>query len=194
MRPASWILAGTLCLALLLIPVRTSLHSIPEKDFSPRVQQNPRLLSYEPLMRQYADSIGWDWRLLASVIYHESRFSNQATSHKGATGLMQINSSRYSKEHLLDPSFNLSVGTAYLKKLERMYTASSSLDTLKFALAAYNLGEGKVNKLVMDAHSAGLNAACWDSVAVLLPPGHHTVSYVRKVLDSYSLYRRLYPL
>ncbi len=193
MSKRHFILAGCLTLALLLIPVGGSWHPVPEKNFLPREPKNPKLLAYEPLLREYADSIGWDWRLLASIVYHESRFTNEAKSHKGATGLMQINSSRYSEESLLNPSFNLYVGTAYLKKLEHMYAASSALDTLKFALAAYNLGDGKVRQLVNMTRDAGMDATCWDTVALMLPKGHHTVSYVNKVLDSYSSYRRLYP-
>ena len=193
MQRRSIILSGILCLLLLLIPVSSLRHDIPEKDFSPREPKNPKLLAYEPLLREYADSIGWDWRLLASIVYHESRFTNEAKSHKGATGLMQINSSRYSEESLLNPSFNLYVGTAYLKKLEHMYNASSALDTLKFALAAYNMGDGNVRRLVTKTQDAGMDATCWDTVALMLPKGHHTVSYVQKVLDSYDSYRRLYP-
>ena len=148
---------------------------------------------YDNLLRQKADSIGWDWRLLAAVVYHESRFNNNATSRKGALGLMQILSSRYSPEELSNPARNISVGSRYLHRLERMFPGANPMESIKFSLAAYNFGEGKVSRLISRADSLGLDATRWDSVATLLPAGHHTVSYVNNVLDTYQYYSRLYP-
>jgi hypothetical protein len=148
---------------------------------------------YDNLLRQNADSIGWDWRLLAAVVYHESRFHNDATSHKGARGLMQIRSSRYTEEELSNPARNLSVGSRYLHRLETRYTTADPMETVKFCLAAYNYGEGKVSRLIARADTLGLDATRWDNVATLLPEGHHTVAYVNNVLDTYAYYSRLYP-
>lgn len=148
---------------------------------------------YDNLLRQNADSIGWDWRLLAAVVYHESRFHNEATSHKGARGLMQIRSHRYTEEELSNPARNLNIGSRYLKRLEGMFPGASPTESVKFALAAYNYGEGNVNRLIAQAQAQGLDATCWDQVATLLPEGHHTVSYVSNVLDTYAYYSRLYP-
>ena len=148
---------------------------------------------YDNLLQQAADSIGWDWRLLAAVVYHESRFHNDATSHKGARGLMQIRSSRYTEEELANPVRNLSVGSRYLHKLEGMFRTTTPMESVKFALAAYNLGEGNVSRLIARADTLGLDTTRWDNVATLLPQGHHTVSYVNNVLDTYQYYSRLYP-
>lgn len=148
----------------------------------------PALATYERLLREHADKIGWDWRLLASVVYHESRFNNEAHSGAGATGLMQINSPRYPEDSLRIPSVNLSIGTRYLKKLEKMFPAANPLESLKFTLAAFNLGDGKVRRLVSRAADAGLDTTRWDAVAQLLPRGHHTTAYVEKVLDTFDGY------
>lgn len=148
---------------------------------------------YDPLLKSAADSIGWDWRLLAAVVYHESRFHNDATSRKGARGLMQILSDRYSDEELSNPARNLSVGSRYLHRLEKQFPAANPTEAVKFALAAYNLGEGRITGLVSQAEAQGLDASRWDNVATLLPEGHHTVSYVNNVLDTYAYYSRLYP-
>ena len=148
---------------------------------------------YDNLLRAMADSIGWDWRLLAAVVYHESRFHNEATSSKGARGLMQIRSSRYSIEELSNPARNLYIGSRYLHRLEKMFPGANPTESIKFSLAAYNFGEGKVSRLVQRADSLGLDASRWDDVATLLPQGHHTVSYVNNVLDTYAYYSRLYP-
>lgn len=149
---------------------------------------------YDALIRQAADSIGWDWRLLAAVVYHESRFHNEAASSKGARGLMQIRSKRYTEEELLNPARNLSIGTRYLRKLENRYLEAAGPDeAIKFALASFNLGDSRVESLVAQAAADSLDATRWDAVATLLPKGHHTVSYVNNVLNTYAYYSRLYP-
>ena len=87
------------------------------------------------------------------------------------------------------------VGTRYLKRLQAMYssTAANPTEALKFALAAYNIGEGKVWHLITLAREAGEDASRWDAVAASqLPKGHHTVSYVEKVLDTYADYFKRY--
>lgn len=147
---------------------------------------------YDNLIRAAADSIGWDWRLLAAVVYHESRFHNDATSHKGARGLMQIRSSRYTAEELANPARNISVGARYLHRLEGMFPGATPMESIKFALAAYNMGEGKVARLISQAEAQGMDASRWSNVAKLLPQGHHTVSYVNNVLDTYQYYSRVY--
>ena len=71
--------------------------------------------------------------------------------------------------------------------------AANPTEALKFALAAYNFGEGKVWRLIEQAQDAGEDASRWDVVAATqLPKGHHTVAYVDKVLDTYSYYYSKY--
>ncbi len=45
---------------------------------------------FDDIIRSYSDSIGWDWRLVASLIYQESRFNPSVISPVGAYGLMQV--------------------------------------------------------------------------------------------------------
>ncbi len=150
---------------------------------------------YDSVIQKHARNIGWDWRLIAAVIYNESRFHNEANSGKGAQGLMQILSSKYTAEEMSDPDRNLEIGTQYLKKLDRMLSKKikDTHERLKFVLASYNFGEGKIQRLMDQAKQQGLDPARWDDVSSLLPEGHHTVSYVEKVLDTYRDYSRLYP-
>ena len=150
---------------------------------------------YDNLLRQSADSIGWDWRLLAAVVYHESRFHNEANSHKGAVGLMQIRSKRYPEEVLLNPSANIAVGSRYLKRLENLFeeNAADPMEAVKFALAAYNIGEGKVAQLIGKTEEEGKDASRWDVVQQQLPERHHTRAYVENVLNTYYYYSKLYP-
>ncbi|MBO4633798.1 MAG: transglycosylase SLT domain-containing protein [Bacteroidales bacterium] len=185
-------------LLLLLIPL-TSPYSGPEvqeETMEDELPVNPGSISpYDHLIRHVADSIGWDWRLLSAVVYHESRFHNEAQSHKGAVGLMQILSSRYTTDYLLNPAANLTVGSRYLLKLENMFRpmAANDKDAVMFALAAYNVGEGRVRQLIRETGDAGEDATRWAVVSHHLPKGHHTVSYVENVLDTYAEYARTYP-
>jgi len=189
-RPALYYALG-LSAILLLTPVLSPQHPLPENNFLEEfpVSSIPEGLStYENTIRSAAKDSGWDWRLIASIIYHESRFHNEAQSSRGATGLMQIRSSRYSQDTLLIPSVNIAIGTEYLKRLETMFPAASREDSLKFALAAYNLGDGNIRKLIAQADSAGLDSRYWELVAHMLPDGHRTPAYVNKVLRTYENY------
>ena len=150
---------------------------------------------YDGLIKKHAAAIGWDWRLVAAVIYNESQFHNEASSHKGAQGLMQILSSKYTYEEVSDPDRNLEIGTRYLRRLQKMYSgiAANETECLKFALAAYNVGEGKVQRCIDQAREKGIDTSRWASVSTMLPEGHHTKKYVENVLDTYRDYSRFFP-
>lgn len=189
-KAAKYALASTLLVALFLIPYKVLKHRAPERSFS-KVQDLPEPLSpHDSLIRMYADSIGWDWRLVAAVIRQESQFRSQAVSPGGTVGLMQIQSSRYSRQTLLDPEQNIRIGTRYLQTLEQMFSAASALDTLKFTLAAYNMGDEKMRKLRADATARGLDAEQWDQV---LPHRHQSRRYVNSVLRHYEHYLATQP-
>ena len=195
------ILCLLLTLVLLLLPLQGTRRTGGEEnrflDFistSAETASVPEPIApYEELLRQSAEKLGWDWRLLASVIYHESRFNNDVQSTKGATGLMQIHSTRYSEDTLRIPAVNLSIGTNYLKMLDQMFDAAGPVDGLQFTLAAFNMGDGKMRRLIAKADSTGLDATRWEEVSTLLPKGHHTVSYVDKVLETFDQYSSSLP-
>lgn len=187
---------SALALLLVCIPLCEHRGMFPEKIFfgelpAPEITAATGPISpYDDLLKKYADTLGWDWRLLAAVIYRESRFHSTAQSPKGAVGLMQIRSERYTEEELLDPETNLMIGTRYLKRLEAMFPGASPVEGIKFTLAAYNLGEGKVGRLIERAGVEGIDNTRWDSVAALLPKGHHTVCYVNNVLATFDEYSK----
>ena len=155
---------------------------------------------YDGIVKKNANELGWDWRLLSAIIYHESKFINESCSAKGAVGLMQINNEKYSVDTLLDPAVNVSIGTKYLTYLSGMFAerGADSLECLKFTLAAYNAGEGNILKCIRTAEEKGVDPTRWDSVVSIIPevPGFHgkqTIAYVREVLDTFDEYAEVYP-
>ena len=155
---------------------------------------------YDDIVKRNADEMGWDWRLLSAMIYHESKFINESCSDKGAVGLMQINNENYSVDTLLIPEVNISIGTKYLTYLSKMFAehGADSVECLKFALAAFNCGEGNVLKCIRTAEELGVDPTRWDSIVSIIPevPGFHgkqTIAYVREVLDTYGEYSEVYP-
>ena len=124
-KAGKYALAAGLLVAFFLIPYEVHKHSAPEKSFAAVGDLPAPLSPHDSLIRMYADSIGWDWRLVAAVIRQESRFNSHVVSPGGAVGLMQIQSGKYSQQTLLDPEQNIRIGTRYLRKLEQMYSSGT---------------------------------------------------------------------
>ncbi len=107
-----------------------------------------RISKYDDIIKKYASEIGWDWRLLASLIYQESNFNPKTQSWAGAVGLMQLlpgTAKSFGISNLRDPEENLKAGTAYLRYLTDFWEQiPDSLTRQKFILASYNAGPGHV--------------------------------------------------
>ena len=110
--------------------------------------------------------------LLAAVIEVESAFNPWAVSRKGALGLMQLmpaTCTRFKVRRPLDPEDNIEGGAKYLSYLLHQWsTQFPSHQRLEFCLAAYNAGEGRVERY------GGI------------PPFKETKDYVRQVLKRYN--------
>ena len=118
-----------------------------DSDFIP--VRGGQLSPYDELFKKYAQEIDWDWRLLAAVIYQESRFNAEVTSWAGAMGLMQIMPTPATKFGLsapYDPEENIKAGVKYLSLLLKRFNNPeiSKEEQIKFVLASYNVGFGHV--------------------------------------------------
>lgn len=151
---------------------------------------------YDSLIRIHADSLGWDWRLLAAVMYNESRFSILARSGAGAYGLMQVmprTAGLYGYTNLLDPDSNIGAGAQQLRALESRYRHPdiSGKDRLRFTLAAYNAGSGRIRQGRELADSLGRNKYSWEEVRQYLP--QESVGFVGGVMSTYNAFKEICP-
>ena len=117
--------------------------------FTSRKPASGALSEFDDIIKKTAKNIGWDWRLLASLIYQESRFRMDLESEKGAFGLMQLMPvvmEKYEIDYDATPEEQLNAGgqlISYLNEcLENKVT--DSVERVKFVLAAYNSGLGHV--------------------------------------------------
>jgi membrane-bound lytic murein transglycosylase F len=107
------------------------------------------LSPYDNLFRKYATTLDWDWKLLAAVCFSESRFHIEARSPRGAQGLMQLMPSTAEAHQVsdpLDPEQNIAAGARYLRRLMGIFSSrfDNEDEQLRYALAAYNAGEGNI--------------------------------------------------
>ena len=101
------------------------------------------------MIRKESERIGWDWRLLASVIYQESRFNPDAVSWAGAFGLMQlmpITAGSYGITLDSPPEDQIRAGASFLKWLDNRFDEliTDPDERIKFVLASYNIGLGHI--------------------------------------------------
>ncbi|MCH2555888.1 MAG: transporter substrate-binding domain-containing protein [Alcanivorax sp.] len=174
-----------------------------------RVEAGKEISPYDDLIKEYALEYGFDWRLVVSQMYQESRFNPDARSFAGAQGLMQVmpRTARqfgFSDPH--DPEQGIAAGMAYLQWLEDRFPQRLELaQKLYFGLAAYNAGAGHVEDARRLAQRLGKDPDLWfDNVetAMLLLSrpqyarqarfgyvrGSEPVKYVREIRNRYLGY------
>jgi len=151
-------------------------------------------LAWWSLVQKAAATYNIDPLLILAVMREESNFSPTAVSSSGARGLMQLLPSTaewivesklnqsFSEEALDDPDVNITLGAWYLRHLLDQF----DFDLAK-AVAAYNGGPGNLRRWIAASpltHPADLPAVLASS---------ETREYLVKVLNSWLVYRWLYP-
>jgi membrane-bound lytic murein transglycosylase F len=173
-----------------------------------------RISVYDEIIKKGANELGWDWRLLAALVYKESRFDTTAVSYAGAQGLLQlmpVTLERFGVTDASNPSESLMAGVRFLKYLDKFWQerVPDSNERIRFILASYNVGHGHVEDAWRLALKFGKDTQRWSNVAHYLEKksqrefyqdpvvrsgyakGHVTVAYVREVLSLYESYRVL---
>ena len=123
---------------------------------------------FDDIIKKTAKEIGWDWRLLASLIYEESRFKTDLESEKGAFGLMQLMPvvmEEYGIDYEASPEEQLHAGGRLISKLNSCLEDKvvDSVERVKFVLAAYNAGLAHVYDAQRLAEKYGKYPDVWDN-------------------------------
>jgi soluble lytic murein transglycosylase len=139
------------------------------------------------------------WTMIHAIIRQESQFSQNAISHAGARGLMQMMPRTageqagklglsFSEPALIgDPQFNMAIGGAYFDHLLTVFGGSYPL-----AVAAYNAGAGNVGKWLRangDPRSGQIEWVDW----IEHIPISETRGYVEHVLENAVVYETMNP-
>ncbi|HDR88954.1 MAG TPA: transporter substrate-binding domain-containing protein [Bacteroidetes bacterium] len=126
-----------------------------------------KISPYDEAIRRYSEMIDWDWRLVASLIYQESRFDPHVESWAGAFGLMQLmpsTAARYGVVHQSPPEKNIEAGIKFIRWLDNIFAdkVEDPQERIKFVLAAYNVGVGHVLDARRLAEKYGKEPDKWD--------------------------------
>lgn len=128
-----------------------------------------RVSPFDPLFKHHAANYGWDWKLLASQAYVESKFDSTAVSWAGARGLMQImpRTARgygQSAKSIMKNDVAIETALKFLNDLDKQLARDvpDDVERKKFVIASYNSGLGHVRDAMALARKHGLNPAKWD--------------------------------
>ncbi len=180
-----------------------------------RSDRSGRLSPWDDVVREAAARHSLDWRLVAAVMYQESRFDPRSRSWAGAVGLMQLmpaTAQSLGVDDLRDPKQSIRAGAAYLRWLLDRFGPDLPLAArLRFALASYNVGYEHVRDARRLAERMGWSPDAWKgsvarALALLEKPEYHrearfgycrgrsAVAYVREVERLYRVYAEHVPL
>ena len=174
---------------------------------------NHQISVFDPFFKEYARDINWDWRLLASVSFQESRFLTDRVSWAGAAGLMGLmpktaEAFGLSADQIYDPAKNVKAATGFIKKLNQLFAAVEDADErIMFVVAAYNSGPGHIQDAQALTAKYGKNPQQWKDVEEYLKlknqpeyyndsvcrygyfRGSETNNYVQSVIERWRYYQ-----
>jgi len=180
----------TLLIFLIVIILFLSLYKVLNIEEKILLHLYPK--KYEEYVYKYSEELQIDPMLTFAIIKTESNFRQDVVSSSGAIGLMQLMERtakeqakklniEYTKEILYDAETNLKIGLNYFNTLLDYYNQNYIL-----AFTAYNAGLGNVQK--------------WINEGIIKPDGSdienipfkETNMYVRKVIKTYEIYKKIY--
>jgi membrane-bound lytic murein transglycosylase F len=174
-----------------------------------------KISKFDAAIKKHSHLIGWDWRLLASLIYQESNFQPNLVGWSGAFGVMQMMPGTANKFGITKKSTvseQIKGGVRLIKLLDKLLPKeiSKADERIKFTLAAYNAGFDHI----MDARNLckkyGQNPNIWTNnveiyIRLMSKPkyykdtavkfgysrGYETYRFVNEVLDRYYHYKNM---
>lgn len=147
-------------------------------------------IKYSLYVKYYAEEYGLPEEIVYAVILTESKFNENALSHAGACGLMQLMPSTYKSvaeeleripdiNLIFEPSVNICCGSYLLSKLYNKY------GVWEIVYAAYNAGESAVDRWLSDDRYS-------KNGELIKIPYSETSGYVKKVSGAAEAYKKIY--
>jgi Predicted soluble lytic transglycosylase fused to an ABC-type amino acid-binding protein len=189
------------------------LSKISETSDTPEIKDG-QVSPFDSSFKKHAPALGWDWQLLASIAYQESRFKTRLVSWAGAQGLMGImpGTARgfgVSPHELQDPDISVHTAVRCLAEFRKGFQKiTDPREKIKFTLAAYNAGIGHIYDAQKLAAKYGKDPSVWDNnvaeyVRLKSEPlyyndpickfgylrGSETANYVSQVMKRYAYYK-----
>ena len=175
-----------------------------------------KICNYDDILKKYSHVAGWDWRLLASLIYEESRFNETIVSWAGAYGLMQLMPfiyEKYAPDSVSGVEAHVAAGVEYISFL---YTklpenATDSIVQLKMVLAGYNIGFGHIDDAIRLAEKYNKDTGSWEDISFFLTnlsnpkyfndtcvkhgyiSGIYAVNFANSIANRYQHYENIIP-
>lgn len=180
-------------------------------------RKNGNISPYDNIFKKYSKKYGWDWRLIAALVYEESRFKTDLLSPAGAFGIMQLmpeTAAQFGADTASDVETQIRAGIAHLTNLNKrfMNDIPDSVERIKFVLASYNIGEGHIRDAMALAEKYNRNPKIWENnveyflLQKSLPQyyndpvvksgyckGNTTQKFVKNILRRYNNYRNMFP-
>jgi membrane-bound lytic murein transglycosylase MltF len=150
------------------------------------------------LFRKYGERYGFDPLMLAAQGYQESQLDQNAKSHVGAIGVMQVMPATGAGLNVgdirqIEP--NIHAGAKYMDQLMTRYFPDAHFSEANrplFAFASYNAGPGNISRMRREAQKRGLDPDRWfNNVELVVAEkiGQETTTYVRNIYKYYVSYK-----
>jgi membrane-bound lytic murein transglycosylase MltF len=150
------------------------------------------------LFQKYGTQYSFDPLMLAAQGYQESQLNQQARSHVGAIGIMQLMPATGKQMGVGSISVsedNIHAGAKYMDELMTRYFSDAHFspgDRPLFAFASYNAGPANIAKMRKEAAARGLDPDKWfNNVEIVVAEkiGIETTTYVRNIYKYYAAYK-----
>jgi membrane-bound lytic murein transglycosylase MltF len=161
-------------------------------------KERKKFLALLDLFKTYGDRYKFDYLLMAAQGYQESRLEQNAKSHVGAIGVMQLMPQTGKEQNVGDirkVEPNVHAGVKYMRFIRNQYFENEPMDDLNkglFTFAAYNAGPGRIRQLRRETAARGLDPNVWFGNVERLASeriGRETVTYVSNIYKYYLAYR-----
>jgi membrane-bound lytic murein transglycosylase MltF len=157
-----------------------------------------KFLEMAEFFKKYSDQYSLDYLLMAAQGYQESGLDQNAKSHVGAIGVMQVMPATGKELAVGDISQiepNIHAGVKYIRFMMDRYYKDEPMDNLNrglFTFASYNAGPARIRQLRKEAEKRGLDPNVWFGNVEQIASeriGRETVSYVSNIYKYYVAYK-----